>query len=83
MGRVKTGLMVAGLVLATTLSIGAASAQSNGYGQPYRFWDDGSSDDGFQNIPDDRGCVKWCFRDRSPCDPPQFKRADNRCSNFN
>lgn len=34
------------------------------------------------NVPDERGCVKWCIRDESPCDPPSFKRADNRCSNY-
>lgn len=35
------------------------------------------------NVPDARGCVKMCVRDDSPCDPPSYKRADNRCSNFN
>ena len=26
-------------------------------------------------------CVKLCNGDNSPCDPIQFKTADNRCSN--
>lgn len=25
-------------------------------------------------------CVKSCERDLSPCDPPEFKRADSRCT---
>ncbi len=81
MRRFKTRLMVAGLAAAAAVSTGAAQAQSSGYGQPYRFWDDGYSDT-VPNVPDERGCVKWCFQDRSPCDPPEYKRADHRCSNF-
>ena len=26
------------------------------------------------------GCVKLCPLDTNPCDPPEFKRADGRCS---
>ena len=37
--------------------------------------------DNVPNIPGPNGCVKWCFRDDSPCDPPSFKQADGRCSN--
>lgn len=29
---------------------------------------------------DGRACVKQCPDDRSPCDPPVFKRADGRCT---
>ena len=25
-------------------------------------------------------CVAWCPADLNPCDPPEFKRSDNRCS---
>jgi hypothetical protein len=25
-------------------------------------------------------CVPWCPADLNPCDPPEFKRTDNRCS---
>jgi hypothetical protein len=28
----------------------------------------------------DTSCVPWCQLDNSPCDPPYFKQADNRCS---
>ena len=34
---------------------------------------------GVPNVPDEHGCVKWCFRDTGPCDPPDYKRADGRC----
>jgi hypothetical protein len=26
-------------------------------------------------------CEKLCTADMSPCDPPEYKRADGRCSN--
>jgi hypothetical protein len=26
-------------------------------------------------------CQRWCPADLSPCDPPNFKIADGRCSN--
>jgi len=25
-------------------------------------------------------CVAWCPADLNPCDPPEYKRTDNRCS---
>lgn len=25
-------------------------------------------------------CIAWCPSDLNPCDRPEFKRADNRCS---
>lgn len=28
----------------------------------------------------ERGCLKLCIRDYSPCDPPRYKQADARCS---
>jgi hypothetical protein len=26
------------------------------------------------------GCIKWCYQDRTPCDPDYFKQADGRCA---
>jgi hypothetical protein len=26
------------------------------------------------------GCIKWCYQDRTPCDPDYFKHADGRCA---
>jgi hypothetical protein len=34
----------------------------------------------FNEGPQPNGCVKWCPFDQNPCDPPQFKVADGRCS---
>lgn len=25
-------------------------------------------------------CPRWCLEDRNPCDPPNFKISDGRCS---
>jgi hypothetical protein len=25
-------------------------------------------------------CIPWCSGDLNPCDPPEFKAADGRCS---
>ncbi len=33
--------------------------------------------------PRGRVCVPWCPADSNPCDPPEFKSADGRCSNEN
>lgn len=30
--------------------------------------------------PQGQLCVAWCPSDLNPCDPPEFKRTDNRCS---
>ena len=30
-------------------------------------------------VPDAHGCIKSCFEDYSPCDPPAYKHADGRC----
>lgn len=44
----------------------------------FGFFDFGAPDP--VGVPDRDGCVKACIYDLSPCDPPEFKRADNRCS---
>ncbi len=63
------------------LATGPAFAQSrHGYRQVPR--GDNPTYSGVPNVPDDQGCVKWCFRDLGPCDPPEFKRADGRCNLF-
>lgn len=63
------------------LTMGPTLAQSGqGYRQPPRAYNPAYS--GVPNVPDDRGCVKWCSRDSDPCDPPAFKRADGRCNLF-
>lgn len=50
---------------------GAAAAQYN----YQRYGETGYARDGdIRNT-----CVKLCRRDSSPCDPPEFKRADGRC----
>lgn len=70
--------LAAATVLVTALS-GPAMAQ--GY-QPYRgffqnpFYDGRT---GFGAQP--AYCQKLCSADFSPCDPPEFKRADGRCTN--
>lgn len=30
--------------------------------------------------PQGQLCIAWCPADLNPCDPPEFKRTDNRCS---
>ena len=30
--------------------------------------------------PQGQLCIAWCPGDLNPCDPPEFKRTDNRCS---
>lgn len=71
-------ILSAGLALglATPLPLLAGSARGpglNGYSA------DQLNAIGVTNVPDRNGCVKWCFRDLNPCDPPEFKRADGRC----
>ena len=30
--------------------------------------------------PQGQLCIAWCPSDLNPCDPPEFKRSDARCS---
>lgn len=30
--------------------------------------------------PQGQLCIAWCPSDLNPCDPPEYKRTDNRCS---
>ncbi len=73
---------LAGAALAAALP-GAASAQfygGDGYDEPARHRY--ARNDGFN--PNEglqpNGCVKQCPLDLNPCDPPEYKRADGRCS---
>lgn len=36
-------------------------------------------------LPGPRGevCIAWCPGDLNPCDPPEFKRTDGRCTRNN
>ncbi len=34
-------------------------------------------------VPQARVCVPWCPADLNPCDPPEFKAADGRCTTEN
>lgn len=71
------------LVLSVTASPGwaqprsAAQARADaGLGAGSRFFPPNTP---FQG-PRGQLCVAWCPSDLNPCDPPEFKRADNRCS---
>lgn len=69
---------------------GAASARSHYYAAPYDPYAGAYEDQDNYNpneglIPgvrqaDGRACVRQCPNDMLPCDPPEFKRADGRCS---
>ncbi len=83
-------MMVYGLTMFRTVSLVAVLALSGGAraqtlplelpalipSEPVTVYD-------VPGVSDDRGCVKQCFRDDSPCDPLIFKRVDNRCQNLN
>ena len=80
-GSIRAAL--AGIAFAATLAPAGLSAQA--------FGDDGfyaprhartARNDGYN--PNEglqpNGCVKQCPLDLNPCDPPDFKRADGRCT---
>ncbi len=79
---VRATLVLAASVMAILPSGSGASAQYLPYDLPPVIPSEPMTIYDVPGVPDDRGCVKWCVRDDSPCDPAAFKRADNRCSNF-
>lgn len=69
---------LAATLLATALS-GPTLAQ--GY-QPYRGFFPNPFYDGRTGFgAPTQYCQKLCSTDYSPCDPPEFKHADGRCTN--
>lgn len=71
-------MAVAGLVLCGA-AVGASAQASNPFGALPSF--EGRSVYGGPLTPP-KICDKLCERDASPCDPPQYKQADGRCSPF-
>ncbi len=71
-------LAVAGLVLYGA-GVGASAQTPTGFGGLPSL--EGRSVYGGPLAPP-RFCEKLCERDTSPCDPPNFKQADGRCSPF-
>ena len=71
--------LIAGAVLGAMSSPIAASAQELPFEDFFSIQPQTYAD--VPGVPDPNGCVKLCFRDSSPCDPPLYKKADNRCNN--
>jgi hypothetical protein len=72
-------LISAGFVLALVLSQGSGLAFAQAVGReppasPY----DPYQDQRLGLLPN--GCIKWCYQDKTPCDPAYFKQADGRCA---
>ena len=74
-------VMSAMLAAAGLIAAGAAYAQQPGSTRS-REPDDGrgSYSDPFFGRQNGQICRRWCIEDRNPCDPPNFKVADGRCS---
>lgn len=70
----RTFLVAAAGVAAAFMST-AASAQPYGLPYPNPYYEGRS---GFGAPP--RYCEKLCVQDTSPCDSPEYKRADGRCT---
>ena len=70
------------LMVAVSLVV-AGSAQAQQPGQSRGRQPDngrGSYSDPFFGRQNGQICRRWCLEDRNPCDPPNFKVADGRCS---
>ena len=69
-------LAIGGMVWAGAMAPTAATAQGTP-DEAFGFFDFGPPQP--LNVPDERGCIKQCIEDLTPCDPPLFKHADGRC----
>lgn len=78
MKRIGAAAIGAAMVCAVP-SLAGAQPYYRPYGPPayapYGAYDQGRSVYGAPRV-----CQKLCSRDLSPCDPPEFKRADGRCT---
>lgn len=68
------------LLSAATIALVAPTASAQYYYRPPIVYDDPSY--GPYHAAPTRAfyCVKACTQDTSPCDPPEYKRTDARCS---
>ncbi len=83
MARKTMVLTVAGLLLGSVAASGLAAAQvldapypGQDVHGPRRAGQSYNPNEGLQP----NGCVKLCPLDTNPCDPPEFKKADGRCT---
>ncbi|MCC2106263.1 MAG: hypothetical protein KDJ40_01175 [Hyphomicrobiales bacterium] len=67
-------------VMAATATVLAAPGASAQYHPRYRIYDAPPLYEAYTTPTRGFYCVKSCERDLSPCDPPEFKRADGRCT---
>jgi hypothetical protein len=69
------------LLSVATVALGASTASAQYFYRPPVVYD-GPSYSPYYGAPARAFyCVKDCTQDTSPCDPPEFKRTDGRCSN--
>ena len=71
----RPGLALAAIA-ASIFSAAPASAQYYHYGRPAY-----AAPDYYAPARGEFVCRKLCPSDVTPCDPPEFKRADGRCTN--
>ena len=82
MSKIVQAVSAALLASATMLVTLPTPASAQRYYPPRRLPPNDPSYGNVPNVPNEQGCVKWCFRDSNPCDPPEYKRADGRCEWF-
>ena len=63
-------------LLASGLPVGAAPSQKGAQSLPAGL---GSYADPFWGTKEGYVCRRWCYTDRTPCDPVRYKAADGRC----
>jgi hypothetical protein len=72
-------IRLAFVLAATAVGVGHAAAQHRTYPTPHSF-EPGDYTDPYYGRQGNQICRRWCLEDRNPCDPPQYKSADGRCS---